>query len=160
MKASTPSQSEPRNIKAGQTSTVAVVGTEKSSATTTNRQRSSTGHKTVAERLHVLRAKWTEQLEIEGMKAGRKWAGHRSNGAALERLATSADLWWGLVCYDYSDLPNGELLVYTIQPKHDGDQDAAFDFWESVTGARELPHDIFICAFAETAKEIWEQTQD
>lgn len=144
-----------------ETSSTAVgISAANSVATGSNYQGTPSRPKTVADRLRKLKAKWEERLEIEGMKAGRKWALRQFGTPALERLALSADLWWSLTCYDYSDRPVGELLYYTLRPEHDGDQEAALHFWDLVTGAPELPDRGFVCAFAETAQEIWQQSQD
>lgn len=123
------------------------------------RKRTPVRQTTVAERLQILKAKWEEAEEIEGATAGREWAEQNANSAKLNRLATSDDLWWGLFCHDYSELPVGEQLYYAIRPDQDGNQEAALDFWKSVTGARELPDRGFVLAFAERAQWSWDQAQ-
>ena len=126
----------------------------------TSGQRKLTTRKTVAERLRLLKAKYEELVEVEGMKAGRKWAEQRAYGVELQRLTTCAGLWWGLNFDDGTELSAGERFFFTIRPDQDGDREAALAFWTSVTGAAEMPDSVFVDAFAETAAEVWEQTQE
>ncbi len=151
-------QSKNSRIQAGQTSLVPAAA----KATESNVQQRATRFDSIVERLQRSQVEHDDLFEFLGYCKGRRWAESMATMPEVGRLKQAVGPWsidW-YACMTDSGNADAVQFLFIIRLDFDGDYTAVSEFWETVTGDREMPESAYVQAFVQGALEIWEEFAD